>query len=493
MSTINNKMADENKLLIDTSSDNNSGNESNGGNNNVPVDNNKLKVSTINENAESSNSKSNKFLVVKIQNLKSSPNNNNNNTDQTLPLLTPTPSQSFPISQISSVNSNNVDVNSQTNQKNKNALLTEWDFDDKTQNDKNISMINEDFSEDEDVFDGELLQNFFNSNNNINNNKDYRELEGQDTITSLTNNVYKRQLEKIKRKASLRKSSASTSSNQNINYTNQDSINSLSSSSNSSIQFKNSSPISGNTPIMAIKNLFKSQDSLNSKKTSSINSFLLNIKSNTPKTSVNSIAGSQLINNVKAPSKEPVDNKSDKTNQMKRNISNKSISFEPGNLVADTVIASATNQKDSAVQVNSTVIGSKQDQMFDAIKEAIDNKTINLDKQFIENIVHIVKLQEMHLKKKKDNARRCCFFAELAVFLIILVMGVLFVITVVEHLQVIQNKSLSSSMFNNSSHLTNFIDNLGASLSSNNVKDSDEDFFFNSNYNSSSTDYATPF
>ena len=492
MSTINNKMADENKLLIDTSSDNNSGNESNGGNNNVPVDNNKLKVSTINENAESSNSKSNKFLVVKIQNLKSSPNNINN-TDQTLPLLTPTPSQSFPISQISSVNSNNVDVNSQTNQKNKNSLLTEWDFDDKTQNDKNISMINEDFSEDEDVFDGELLQNFFNSNNNINNNKDYRELEGQDTITSLTNNVYKRQLEKIKRKASLRKSSASTSSNQNINYTNQDSINSLSSSSNSSIQFKNSSPISGNTPIMAIKNLFKSQDSLNSKKTSSINSFLLNIKSNTPKTSVNSIAGSQLINNVKAPSKEPVDNKSDKTNQMKRNISNKSISFEPGNLVADTVIASATNQKDSAVQVNSTVIGSKQDQMFDAIKEAIDNKTINLDKQFIENIVHIVKLQEMHLKKKKDNARRCCFFAELAVFLIILVMGVLFVITVVEHLQVIQNKSLSSSMFNNSSHLTNFIDNLGASLSSNNVKDSDEDFFFNSNYNSSSTDYATPF
>ena len=198
MSTINNKMPDENKLLIDTSSDNNSGNESNGGNNNVPVDNNKLKVSTINENAESSNSKSNKFLVVKIQNLKSSPNNN---TDQTLPLLTPTPSQSFPISQISSVNSNNIDVNSQTNQKNKNALLTEWDFDDKTQNDKNISMINEDFSEDEDVFDGELLQNFFNSNNNINNNKDYRELEGQDTITSLTNNVYKRQLEKIKRKA----------------------------------------------------------------------------------------------------------------------------------------------------------------------------------------------------------------------------------------------------------------------------------------------------
>ena len=103
MSTINNKIPDENKLLIDTSSDNNSGNESNGGNNNVPVDNNKLKVSTINENAESSNSKSNKFLVVKIQNLKSSPNNN---TDQTLPLLTPTPSQSFPISQISSVNSN---------------------------------------------------------------------------------------------------------------------------------------------------------------------------------------------------------------------------------------------------------------------------------------------------------------------------------------------------------------------------------------------------
>jgi hypothetical protein len=464
MSSTNDNMTDESKLLIDTSSDNNSGNETIS--NNVPVD-NRLKVSTINENIESSsNSKNNKFLVVKLNNLKLSPNTNNN--DQTLPLMT-TPSQSFPISQISSVNSINVDNNNKNSQKNKNQLSNGWDFDDNLQNDKNASIINEDFSEDEDVFEGELLNNFF--NNNANHNKDYREMEGQDTITSLTNNIYKRQLEKIKRKASLRKSSASSSSNQTLNYINQDS---LSSSSNSNILVKNSSPISGNTPIMAIKNLFKSQDSLNSKKTSSINSFLLSVKSNTP---INSITGSQFLSIQKSQKEaEKVDN-TDKPTQMKRDVSNKSILIEQNNLTSET------NQKDSSVQVNSTIIGSKQDQMFDAIKEAIDNKTINLDKQFIDNIVHIVKLQEMHLKKKKDNARRFCFFAELTVFLIILVMGVMFVITVVDHLQVIQNKSFSTSNF------SAIIGSLGA----NNNKDDDDEFFFNSNYNSSSTDYATPF
>jgi hypothetical protein len=483
MNSIKDKMADESKLLIDTSSDNNSGNETIGGN--IHVD-NTLKVSTINENVESSNSKHNKFLVIKLNNLKSSPNTNNN--DQAISLLA-TPSQSFPISQISSVSSNTVDNNNKNSQKNKNQLSTGWDFDDNIQNEKNTPTMNEEYSDDEDVFDGELLQNFFNNNNNMNNNKDYREMEGQDTITSLTNNVYKRQLEKIKRKASLRKSSASSSSNQTLNNTNQDSSNNLSLSSSSSVQLKNSSPSSGNTPIMAIRNLFKSQESITSKKASSLNSFLLNVKSNTPKNSVDAFIGSQLLNNPKS---QKETDKSDKTNQIKRNISNKSISFEQSNIVAETITACAINQKDSSVQVNSTIIGSKQDQMFDAIKEAIDNKTINLDKQFIDNIVNIVRLQEMHLKKKKDNARRCCFFAELAVFLIILVMGIMFVITVIEHLQVIQNKSLSSSMFNGT-NLSSILDKLGASFSSNNVKESDEEFFFNSNYNSSSTDYATPF
>jgi hypothetical protein len=57
-------------------------------------------------------------------------------------------------------------------------------------------------SEDDDVFSDSPLSKFTSEQEKL------RESEGEDTITSLSNNIYKQQLEKIKRKASLKSTSA---------------------------------------------------------------------------------------------------------------------------------------------------------------------------------------------------------------------------------------------------------------------------------------------
>lgn len=82
--------------------------------------------------------------------------------------------------------------------------------------------------------------------------QNYRDTEGQDTITSLTNNIYRKQLEKIKRKSSALK-------NQQLqNHLHIETPPSPSLKSNSSEQFN------------ALKNLLGSQDSVLSKKTLSL-------------------------------------------------------------------------------------------------------------------------------------------------------------------------------------------------------------------------------
>ncbi len=109
-----------------------------------------VQVSTVNESPTPSFAKKNKFLIVKLNGESSNPK---------------TLTDAFS----SEVASAKTDDNNNLSQAQNKSGQT---FDE----------ANED---DDDVFDADMLDNF------VTMNKDYRESEGQDTITSLTNNIYK--------------------------------------------------------------------------------------------------------------------------------------------------------------------------------------------------------------------------------------------------------------------------------------------------------------
>lgn len=95
----------------------------------------------------------------------------------------------------------------------------------------------------------------------------------------------------------------------------------------------------------------------------------------------------------------------------------------------------------------------KSDQVFDVLKEAIENNDKELlDKEFIAQVVETLKLQQRKDKQRRDNVKRLCRVMELTTFFLIIIMTVFLIFNVSQQLQrlhrSINNNNDISSKFN---------------------------------------------
>ena len=265
-------------------------------------------------------------------------------------------------------------------------LLPAWDFSDENLSEENkienpldvtLASIEED---DDDIFSNEILKEF----------KKYRESEGQDTITSLSNNIYQKQLAKIRRKASIRSSVTENSCENSDRKKNIEPENSI------------------DSQITSLKSIFKSQESLFSRKSvklfDSISTFVQDGQKAITKQSSSPV---QIPNSQMSVSNQYL-------NKLKKTP-------EPSEKIKDSI---GTN-------IN------KSDQVFEVFQNCITN-TEQIDKDMLDKFVSTYKILQLKYQSKKDTNRRICLIAELFVFLAILVLAICFVKTVLTQIRVIK-------------------------------------------------------
>ncbi|RMZ97075.1 hypothetical protein BpHYR1_024223 [Brachionus plicatilis] len=270
-------------------------------------------------------------------------------------------------------------------------LIPEWDFTNDYLSEENRTQHPLDATlaslEDDDVFSDEILKEF----------KKYRELEGQDTITSLSNNVYQRQLAKIRRKASIRSSETANSYDPLDRKKNSDPENSISSQ------------------ITSLKSIFKSQESLFSRRSVKLFDSISTYVQDGSKSSVK-----HASNYSPNPTAElSVSNQN--LNRQKRTTP------EPSEKIKDS----------------STTNISKSDQVFEVFQNCITN-TEQIDQDMLDKFVSTYKILQIKYQNKKDTNRRICLFAELLVFVVIIMLTIWFGKTVITQIQVIQMYSEAS-------------------------------------------------
>jgi hypothetical protein len=251
----------------------------------------------------------------------------------------------------------------------------------------------EEEDDDDDVFNESLLP--FNL---VDKNQSNRENEGQDTITSLSNNIYLKQLAKIRKKSSNKsKSSISSKSNevQNLNIT-------QSNSRSASPDF-----VSSKTNLRSI---FKNRDSFSSKK------------------SIRIEKGTLIINDE---------------NELA------STDITPSNLNKIRKISSRSSLLDIKIEKDAT---NTSEQVYQVLKDAIDKNDSELSKKFIQQVVETVKIQQIKKQRKMDKDRKACFMIEILVFLLIFIMAIFLIKNVIAQLEIIDNKK--SIYFFNSTNLT---------------------------------------
>ena len=357
------------------------------------------KISTIDETPP----KKNKFTIVK--NIELTDNNKKNVSEEKKSIKElPTP-----ILRRQTTTDWNFDTSS-----------TNSEFDFKVNNSKTnlpteFNETNTNFNnEDDDVFDDRLPLNIEKTN--------YRDLEGQDTITSLSNNIYLKQLAKIRNKKSSFKSTSSKKSDEDINVKNLNPT---------VLEFNRSTSIESSSSRTNIRSLFKSRSSFTSQKS-------LNVE--------------RLENN----SLLPVSTKSSLTDEK-----NKS-SLDITQLGASETFVNLINNKPRKFSIKGSLINiendvnnttSKSEQVFQVLKVVIDNnKDSEMTNQFIEQVIKTVKLQQLKKKRKKDIEKRACLALELLVFISILLMSILLIKNVLLQLRIIDSKFIYFKRTNNSIH-----------------------------------------
>jgi hypothetical protein len=430
---------------------------------------NLMRITLVNEHEKKKNESKNnrKFLIVKLREayeLNNNPNTTNNTLDS-----------------VNDKNNNSPLVgNSNTSKANKRYSIGEWNFDDNLDiksehfstpsvtSINNASQIAEEsvkqdmnerlqheIEETDDTF-GSTFGGLMHINE-----KNHRENEGQDTITSLTNNIYKRQLMKIRRNASLRNSETDSSQN-SLNRISSDSIGSstaalnfkanpsvsVTSSIEDAIVFAPESTTSSKEklsffePMLSVKNIFRSKESLFSRK-----SFLK------ASSSPNSIR-MHRINDTKS-----IELNSDVPKTP--NLTNNSFGF----MNASEMLASKTSKRSSykgstkaftsqrSINANNEKADKqseivKADHVMDVIEEAMDNQDkIIIDQNFIEKVANTVRIQQLKQQKRRNNAIKICLFAEIIVFVLVILFTVFFARTVINqiktiHAQVKSNKQI---------------------------------------------------
>lgn len=276
-------------------------------------------------------------------------------------------------------------------------------------------------SEDDDVFNESLP--FTNENTNPIN---FRENEGQDTITSLSNNIYLKQLAKIRKKAASVKSSSSRSSLNKLSTdeTNPQAIDQI------TLEVENepqSASPDKNASRTNLRSLFKNRGSFTSR---------------------------QSIDTIKLEN-QPSLNKSDSYKSV-LDISQLDLSQNLANLITNPKMFSL---KDSSLNVsnpeNDTASSNvnKSEQVFNVLKEVIDSTDdTELSKRFIQQVLETVKTQQRILERKKDKEKKACFVLEMFVFFTIFLMSLFLFKNVIIQLQIIDNKNLkpfTNTTFNN--------------------------------------------
>lgn len=257
-----------------------------------------------------------------------------------------------------------------------------WDFSDENLSEENkvenvldvtLASIEDD---DDDIFSNEILNEF----------KQYRDLEGQDTITSLSNNIYRKQLAKIRRKSSIRSSGTENSSENCDRKKNIEPENSI------------------DSQITSLKSIFKSQESLFSRKSVKLFDSLSTFVQDGPKT-------------IPRPMSSPVQNANTQMSVSNQYLNKQKKIPEPSEKIKDSI--------------------SKSDQVFEVFQNCITN-TEQIDKDMLDKFVSTYKILQIKYQHKKDTNRRICLIAELFVFLAILFLTICFVKTVLTQIKVIK-------------------------------------------------------
>ena len=284
-------------------------------------------------------------------------------------------------------------------------------------NNNELLALDVSFKTEDDVFDEEQL------NFNDLPFESHRENEGQDTITSLTNNVYKRQLDKIRRKSQLKRNSIASSNS---------SINSTTCQPNQRKSESTSGKSSGDdSRTIDFKSLFQSQESIKSKK-SAVGSLAFFSFSNPNASNANIRASID---------REPDLNlTTTTTTNAKRKPS---VKHRYSTVRSASTTQTILDSKDTS-SINVTSKANNSDQVFEVLQEVINNNdATNLEKQmFIEKVIRTVTLQKLNHQNKKNTARGACLCAELTIIALILVMAFFFVKTVHDTMQIIHNKTM---------------------------------------------------
>jgi len=319
----------------------------------------------------------------------------------------------------------------------------DWDFDtnslesdfrvnnDKTNLESNFNQssrldLNSNEYEDDDDFNENLPFIYENTNHN------FRENEGQDTITSLSNNIYLKQLAKIRKKASIKSSSSKSSLNKFIDETNPQNLDKIDKITSAFENEPRSASPDKNTSRNNLLSLFTKRESFNSRQ------------------SVDSIKLDNLLQNQISFART-------ESNKSVLDISQLGLSQNIVNLIKNPELFAL---KDSSININTNTendaVTNKSEQVFQVLKEVIDNTDDSeLTKQFIQQVLDTIKMQQRIREKKKDNEKKACFVLEIFVFFTIFLMSVFLIKNVIIQLKIIDNNSLRtfSNTLNNSVNL----------------------------------------
>lgn len=305
----------------------------------------------------------------------------------------------------------------------KSNINFEWNFDTESESDFKVNIaktslqynqsskqsLNNESDECDDVFSLPLKET-----NNVN----YREQEGQDTITSLSNNIYLKQLHKIRKKASV-KSKSSLSEEPSIEQSTEN------------------------------LNLLKPSESSSASSKSNIKSFF------------NKNRGGSLV------SRNSIDLQKQESNNslIQKSILDLTQMSGSENLVSllkqrSREAKTADDAEMSVTAANATAPAqtTKSDEVFQVLKEVIDNTNdTEMTQKFIEQVIQAVRLQQENEKRKKDLQKKICFGLEMFVFILIFMLGVLLVENVFLKLQNIYWSKLNDASSNDDEYEPAFL------------------------------------
>ena len=336
----------------------------------------------------------NRFLVVKNPNLGNELANNNNKSNNNTQ-----PATSTIKSSIGEWNFDNYSLDS-FNDKSSFNRINEDKFNEKEE-------INNEDEEEEDVFSETIPMKQFS------NDQGFREIEGQDTITSLNkNSAFLKQLEKIKKRSSLKRNSSlrvirDEGSKSISEFNDVNKRNSVDSQSN--LDQTVQPTIQQNQLNHSILNLiFNKQGSIKTKFSSNL-SLASDYKAK-------SILDLSLMNS-----------------KLKLN--------------------DVTSVKSKRLSIRGSVISipkeTQHEQVMLAIEEVINNKPGEINELF-EQVIAAVKLEKLYQKQKRDKARRFCFLIEILVILFLVLMTIFFVFNVINQFKLIHySKNIQPQGFNN--------------------------------------------